>query len=263
MKLNVLLAKTEHSANSYKTMNADYITFFAKDKDHFRGIRKTYTPKPDTPDYPNERGTVLVQTTVEEKLDWFKETAKDYIDNLFAVEATNASNLARVELVVDNINFGRFSTLELLRLKSLLESSDLERMYSTLPVRSDAEIWQLSTDPLYRGRQVYQKDQVTGENKTTLKESYILPDPNLQHLSDTKLYVPQIASKDTVVILGNYTIDFFSGETTHRHRAEILRRRSKLRMAVIEKLKEANEVDAVQSDMTAEKLFNYLHKGTI
>ena len=50
---------------------------------------------------------------------------------------------------------------------------------------------------------------------------------------------------------------------SHRERAELLRRRTKLLTAVIEALKEANDVEAIESNMTAEKLFGYLHKGVI
>lgn len=263
LKLNVLLAKTEHAATQFKKLISDYINYFKNNQEAFRGIKKTYEPLEGKEDYPNDRGVLLVVTTVDEKLKWLEETAADYIDNLFSVEATNAAGVARADLVVEGKNLGNFSSLELLKLKTLLENNELERMYASLPVRSDAEIWTESEEEVYKDRIIYQKEQIKGQKKTTIKDTYILPDPNVQYLTDKSKYVPQVATKDTIDILGNYTIDQYSGETTHRERAQILRRRSAMISGCIEALKKCNEVEAVKSEMTAKKIFDYLHSGTL
>lgn len=263
VKLNVLLAKTEHSSGSYKKMVADYLAFFKGQQGQFRGIKKTYTPNPDTVDIPSERGAIKVVTTVGEKLAWFEDTAKEHINNLFAVEATNASGEATATLVVDGVTFGIFTSLELLRLKSLLEDANLEAMYANIPVRSDSEIWDANTQEEYSDREILQSPLQEGIKKSIMKTQYILEDPNVQHLKDASRYVPQVASKDTVLELGKYTVQGFSGESTHRKRAEILKRRSKLLSAVVEALKTANEAETVQSQLTAEKLFSYLHRGEL
>lgn len=263
LKLNVLLAKTEHSATQFKKLISDYIAYFKNNQNAFHGAKKTYQPLDGKEDYPTERGVMMVVTTVDEKLQWLEETAGQYIDNLFSLEATNAVGVARADLIVDGVNWGNFSSLELMRLKTLIESESLINMYATMPVRSDSEVWEPTNEDAYKGRNVYQKPQISGQKKTTLKESYILPDPNVQYLKDTSKYVPQVAHKDTIEILGNYTVDFYSGETTHRYRAEVLRRRSALLSGLIEALKKANEAEAVKSEMTAKKIFGYLHHGKI
>ena len=61
--------------------------------------------------------------------------------------------------------------------------------------------------------------------------------------------------------MGDYTFQKFSGEMSHRERAEILKRRTKLLSAVIESLKTANDVEATSSAMTSKRLFGYLHNG--
>lgn len=259
IKLNVLLAKTEQSASQFKKMIAEYLTFFKKEQGQFKGVKKTYTPKEGTVDEPSMRSNIIVVTTVQEKLDWLSDTAKDHIDNLFSVEASNASGAAKAKLEVDGVDFGVLTSLELLRLKSLLESGDLEQMYANIPVRSDAEVWNPTSDEQYEKRGIYESPLQTGTRKSLLKTSYILEDPNVQYLKDTSKYVPQVGSKDTVIELGDYTVQQFSGEGTHRERAEILRRRSQLLKGVIEALKIANDVESVKSTVTAEKLFGYLH----
>lgn len=127
LKLNVLLAKTEHSASQFKKLIQDYVGFFKGKQGEFKGVKKTYSPKEGTIDEPSMRSSVSVVTTVGEKLQWLEETSQEHIDNLFSVEATNASGKAVADLTVDGISFGSLSSLELLRLKSLLESGDLEQ----------------------------------------------------------------------------------------------------------------------------------------
>ncbi len=261
-KLNVLLAKTDHLASIFKKSIEDYLKFFKTSQGAFKGEKKTYEPKPGTIDLPNERVNKLVVTTVDEKLDYLVEHSKEYIDALFSQEKTNACGLAKAELTVDGVVFGEFTSMELLRLKSLLESGTFKEMYENLPVRNDDETWTKTKNDMYKSRNVYESTKREGINKSIMKESYILTDPNLSKIDASK-YTPQIATKDTIIELGDYTYQKFSGETSHVERAEILSRRSKLLTAVIGALKVANEVEVIPSEMTADKIFNYLHKGKI
>ncbi len=257
-KLSVLLAKTDHLAASYKQGIKDFLQFFKDKQAAFRGETKTYIPESGTEDYPSERGNKLVVTTVDEKLQWLEETNKEFIDALFSQEATNAAGIAKAELIVDGENFGSYSSLELLRLKSLLENGELEQMYANIPVRSEDEEWTPTKAEQYHTRRIYEGKKVEGDKKTTLKENYILHDPNLKEGVN---HTPTIATKSTIVKLGSYTIQKFSGDWSHRERAELLRRRTKLLSATIEALKNANDVEAIQSSMTSDKLFKYLHTG--
>lgn len=259
-KLNVLLAKTDHLAGVFKKQLDEYVKFFKAHQGAFKGERKTYTPRVGTVDYPKEREYKRVVTTVDEKLNYVVENANDYIDALFAQERTNASGQSKAKLVVDKTDFGELSSLELMRLKSLLEMPSFKEMYETIPVRNDDELWDKSANDEYKDRNIYESQLREGVSKTTTKESYILPDPNIGK-SDNSKYTPQIASKDTVVELGDYTHQRFSGEYSHLQRAMILNRRSKLLTAVIAALKEANDVESVPSTINAKKIFSYLHGG--
>jgi len=260
-KLNVLLAKTDALQSSFRAMVLDYSSYFSKNQGDFKGEVKTYESKPGMIDLPAERGTKLIVTTVEEKLQWFEQTGKEYIDALFSQEATNASGIAKAELLVDGKSWGEYSSLELLRLKSLIENGDIEKMYSSIPVRSDSEIWNKNTNEIYKDRNgIYESIPQTGVKKSVTKESYILPDPNITKDSGAK-YVPQVASKDTIIDLGEYSFQKFTGEWSHRERAGLLRRRQVLLTSIIEALKKANEVESVNSNLTSNKIFDYLHNG--
>lgn len=262
MKLNTLLAKTDHLSSIFQAMVAEFKNFFGSNSTAFRGEKKTYDPAPNTADDPSSRGNKIVITTVEEKLSWLEENSKDYINALFSQEATNASGLAKAELKVLGKSWGTFTSLELLRLKSVVESSNLEQMYSAIPTRRDDEEWAAHTTEMYGTRAVFESPKLEGEKKSITKEQYILADPNVQFLKDTSKYQPQVATKDTPLKLGDYTYQKFSGELSAREKAEILKRRSALISGIIEALKVANDTEAVESKLTADKIFSFLHKGT-
>ena len=261
MKLNTLLAKTDHLSSIFQAMVAEFKNFFGNNSTAFRGEKKTYEPAPNTADDPSRRANKFVISTVEEKLAWLEENSKEYIDSLFSQEATNASGTAKAELKVLGVSWGVFSSLELLRLKSVVESSNLEQMYSAIPTRKDDEEWAPHTQEQYKGRKIFESPKLEGEAKSIVKETYILTDPNVAYLKDTSKYAPVVASKDTPLKLGDYTYQKFSGELSAREKAELLKRRSVLISAIIEALKVANETEAVKSELTADKIFTFLHKG--
>ncbi len=260
-KLNVLLAKTDHLQSIFRKMVEDYVKFFKTKQGEFRGERKTYLSLPDTVDLPSERKNELVVTTVVEKLDWMIDNSKEYLNALFSQELTNAMGVAKAKLVVDGTEWGEFTSLELLRLKSFLEAGTLKELYENIPVRNDDEIWENTTEEMYQGREIFESALLKGDRMTTIKETYILEDPNLSKNLDVKNYTPVTATRDKPTKLGEFTYQRFSGEWSHRQRAELLRRRSILLTAVIEALKICNEVEAIPSQMTAEKIFTYLHTG--
>lgn len=263
MKLNVLLGKVETLSSSFKQSIKDYIDFFKKQQGQFQGIKKTYTARPDTVDLPSEKQSKIIVTTVKEKLDWLIETNAEYIDALFAVEATNASGVATAPLVVEGINFGSYTAGELLRLVSILSSEEFRQMYENIPVRSDAENWKLSIDDLYKNREgIYEVPITSGVRKSIMKEQYILKDPNMTDATAAR-YVPVTSTRDTAIELGDWTLQHFTGEASHRERAEILRRYTKLLVTAKAALKTANEAEVQNSWMNSKKLFGYLHTGSI
>ncbi len=262
MKLNTLLAVTDQLAPSFKQGISDTGKFFSKNQGAFKGIKKTYSALDNTIDDPSKRGVINVVTTVEEKLNWLEESSRLYIDALFSQEATNATGAARANLVVNGTDFGSMSTLELMRLKGILESQEFTNLYVNIPVREETKTWTATTDENYSLRKIFQDDLVIGDNHTTEKESYILRDPNLDGNS-SRSYTPQIGVKTGIVKLGTYTSQQFTGEASHRERAEILRRLTVLKTAVVAALKQANDVEAIPSEMNSNKLFSFLHSGEI
>jgi len=261
LKLNVLLSKTDSMATQFKAMIKDYGKFFATKQGAFVGVKQTYEPRDGTIDEPKRRGVQLIQTTVKEKFDWLTETSKEYIDSLFSQEKTNASGAARAILKVNGSEWGEFTSLELLRLKNILENGDFYTMLQTIPVYSDSRQWEKNASDLFKDRVVMQSPLTEGVNKSTEKEDYILPDPNLDKLKSGESYQPVTATRTTIVELGDYTVQEFTGEISQRERAAILSRRNALLTSVIEALKVCNECEAVISELTSKKVFGYIFDG--
>ena len=261
LKLNTLLAVTSTEQGAFKSMVKDFMSFFSHKQGAFRGIRDTYEPEPNVVDEPNRRKNEVVQTTVGEKFDWLLEESENYLKSLFTTEKANANGVT-ANLVVAGEDWGEYTTLELLRLKGLLEDSNLMTMFTAIPVRSDSEVWEETDDDQYTGRDgIYESPLQEGDAKTTVKESYILPDPNIAKMGDSAQYTPQVAVKNNVHVLGQYTHQKFTGEWSQRQRAQLLMRRNDLHTAVVKALKEANDVEVtVESDLGTAAL-TYIIKG--
>jgi len=134
------------------------------------------------------------------------------------------------------------------------------QMIQSIPVRTETDIWEPSTAEEYTHRAIVQKPMVTQIVKTTVKEHYILNEPNIEKLKPGTDYKPLIASKDTTMELGTQTRQEFSGQWTHIQRATALEDLIRLRDAVTTALEKANDVEALESPVTAEKLFGYIFK---
>jgi len=261
--LNVLLAVTDQLKPQFRNMVKDFQRFFSLKQGAFRGEKRTYIPRDGFNDEPTKKGYSQISTTVSEKLDWFMEHAQHFIDSIFAQEKTNSSGTVKAELVVDGNTWGEFTSLELLKLKSILESSDLGslgELLNSIPVRSDKEIWDTTESEVYTGRQVYETPLDSGETLTTIKEPTILEDPNLRKRDTLPAnYVSVVVSRDKTVVKGDYTYQKFSGEWSQRQKAETLSRKSKLAVAVQQALKTANsEAEIITSELTSKKIFGYI-----
>ena len=100
-----------------------------------------------------------------------------------------------------------------------------------------------------------------GITRTTESEEVILKDPNINPDKLPANYNARTTVKKKTVETGDYTLQEFTGGWTHRQRAELLRRRSQLLSAVIEALKEVNDVETERPNLDIQKLVNFIHNG--
>jgi hypothetical protein len=257
-KLSTLLALRERSEKEFKNMVDDMFTKFKTKQGLFKGERKTYQAKEGYNDVPEKRSFVKVASTVNEQLSWLTQHSLEYFKTVFNIEKTNASGLVKAPLVVDGVLFGEYSSLELLRLKGILEGK-MRDLYKELPVRSEQVIWKTSEDDEYKARGIVETVLEVSDNKTTEKRTQIVSDP---HIKDSPNRPPVTQEISTQVVIGTVTSQQFSGELSMYERASMQVRLEKLLQGVIIALEQANHTETLESDL-GEKILKYIHQGNL
>lgn len=243
-KQSVLLGLREKQEKTYSAMLDDYLQKVTKKQGIFQGFNKTFEPIEGFADQPEKRAFQKVQSTVKEQIDWFKEHTEDYFSTVLDIEKTNSGGI-KGKLVVDGDEWGEFSVLELLRLKSIMDGK-LRVILNELPLRDEKIVWKPTTNDLYGNRAVWEAEKISGLTKTTLKRTEIVNDP---HIKDAPNRPPIVAQIDTQANTGSYTEQKFSGEITALERALLLVKYDKVYTGIIEALEEANNAEAQESEL--------------
>lgn len=251
-KQATLLGLRERLEKVYSNMLEDFLSKFKNKQGIFQGWNKTYEPLEGFADDPTKRSFQKVSSTVKEQLDWFKEYTAEYFEVTLSIEKTNSTGI-EAELVVDGKSWGKYSVLELLRMKSLLDGK-LKDIFKELPIRDEKVIWSPTTKDYYGDRDVWETQMVSGFSKTTQKRTEIVFDP---HIKEAPNRAPVSVPIETQVNVGAFTEQKFSGEITMLQRAQILTKYEKVYTAIIGALENANSVEATSSDL-GKKVLNYL-----
>ena len=262
-KMNVTLAKAEHERAIYIESLRKQGEFFKRNSASFRGEKKTFHAAEGQLEDPTKVGHTVVACTVSEEINRLMEKAlSPYLKDQFSIEATNAAGAARVPFVVEGLNLGSLSATELLRLKNILTDENLKILVSNIPVRSDSEIWKASDNEDYQGRvDIFETPRLEGDSFTTITDTEILLDPNIdkEHLPSS--YRPITKEVKTTIKRGSYTSQKFSGEWTLRQKELVQERISKLINAVIEATKTVNDTPTMEPNLVADKLLGYIFYG--
>lgn len=253
-KLSVSLGLRDKVEKNYANMLDDMFRKFKTQQGIFKGERHTYDALEGFADEPTKRKYTAVDSTVEEQIEWFSKETRDYFKIIFSIEKTNAQGVY-ANLVVDGEDWGRYSTLELLRLKSILDGK-IKDMLKEMPVRSGAIIWAKSTHANDTGRKVFESQLVEGFSTTTIKDMKVVNDP---HIKEAPGRAPVVQPVDTKVNVGKYSTQMYSGELSLKERAEMITRLDKVQRAVVGALAEANNSDTIESDL-GDKVLDYVFK---
>ena len=263
-KMNVTLAKAEHERAVFTESLRKQGDFFKRNSASFRGEKKTFHAAEGQLEDPTKMGHTVVATTVSEEIKRMVDGALlPYLKDQFAIEATNAAGSARVPFVVDGLKLGDLTATELLRLKNILTDENLKNLVANIPVRSDSEIWKASENEDYQGRDdIFETPRLEGDSFTTVTDTEILLDPNIdkEHLPSS--YRPITKEVKTTIKRGSYTSQKFSGEWTLRQKHLVQERISKLLNAVIEATKTVNDTPTMEPNLAADKLLGYIFYGT-
>jgi hypothetical protein len=252
-KLSVFLGLREKLEKDFGNMLTDMLNKFKNKQGLFQGFRHTFEPLDGFADEPDKRKFQNVSSTVDEQLNWFKQHTGDYLTTVLSIEKTNAQSVT-ADLIVDGNNWGTYTTLELLRLKGILDSK-LKAMVQDLPIRPETQIWKESLQNEFKDRHIWETPMDSGSTKTTIKDTIIVNDP---HIKDSAHARPPVTRETSIQVnTGKYTTQNFSGAITNRERAELEVRYNDILKGVIAALEAANNVEVVQSDLGT-KVLDYL-----
>lgn len=252
-KQSVLLGLREKLEKTFSGMLDDFLSKFKNKQGIFQGHNDTYEALEGFADDPTKRSFQKVSGTVSEQLAWFKKYTSDYFTTVLSIEKTNSTGI-KSKLVVDGDEWGEYSVLELLRLKSIMDGK-LRVILNELPIRDEKAHWVPTTNmDLYEGKDVYETPVRQEYSKTTLKRVVIVNDP---HIKDTPNRPPVPSQIDEQVNIGKYTRQKFSGEITVLERAEYLVKFDKVYTGIIEALETANNTESLTSDL-GEKFLNHM-----
>jgi hypothetical protein len=243
-KQSVLLGLREKLEKTFGNMLDDFLSKFKNKQEIFLGADRTYTPVDGFADDPAKRGFKKVSSTVTEQLDWLKKYSLDYFNTVLSIEKTNSTGI-KAKLIVNGIEWGEYSVLELLRLKSIMDGK-LRAILGELPIRDEKSVWKKTTRDLYGQRDVWETPLVEGYAKTTLKRTEIVNDP---HIKEAPNRPPVPVQIETQVNIGHWTEQKFSGEITDIQKAEILVKYDQVYNGIVEALENCNNIESHPSDL--------------
>lgn len=254
MKLNVLLAKTDQLAAIIKANIGDTIDKFKNKQTLYRGERKSY--KERSPEYadPNQELDKGVNSTVGETLAYLFKLADNFLSAKLDQEATNCSNTAKAELIINNESYGEFTTGELMALKGFFEQQIFKDMLGNMPTMSLSERWSKSYSPEYERRAVFESPIQKWMAKVT--EVYQVP-----HFDPQGKQPAVIVNEKKTIEVADVERQLFTGEISHVEKAYMIARLSEITIAIKEALERANSVEVVKSNLNIKKLFQYLETG--
>lgn len=267
IKMNTLLGVTEHAQTVSNKEISEYTQLFKNKGGQFVGELKTYEPHEGYPDKPSEHVNRAVASTVTEQFEYMlndkdphKGALPKYLKLLFQIESTNSAGAKRVPLIVDGVNLGNLTAIELMRLKNILTSSNLDDMFKNIPVRSDSKRWTRASGD-YADREVYESDVIRSVDRTTIKTQEILKDPNIDPTNIPANYRSTIVERTQTVEMADQTRQEFTGEWSQTQKAYLLSRKSLLLNAVISALKEVNDTEAIPANLDVDAMLKYIFFG--
>lgn len=254
--LNQKLAYRESRSSSFTEFCKDLVKKM-KTGSAWRGRRTQSTALGDYVLDAGDNSFTRVSHGMKETKDYITKMWSEYLQNLLDIDRTNSSSGTTAPLEVDGEVWGDFTSLELLQLRGFLMNGNVVEVLKQFPTRPSNLVWELALDPdLPEG--TYMNIVFDGEEKTTEKTERILEDPNAKHLKEGVQYAPKV-TVDTKIFPTKRKIvyDYNAGISETEH-AEIQQRRTQLLSAVTVALAKINEQEALESDLSAEKVVRYL-----
>ncbi len=246
-KLHELLAVEQDRKHKSNQAIGEAKNIFTKKDPFFDGMIKRYVAlEEDSDQIPDE--TKQMVTTVKKKLQETLEAVITGMDAHISKEETNASNVAKAELVVNEVNLGTFSATSLLALESHV--SKIRDLYQNIPILDPTRRWELDeqegvykTEPEIKFRSV-KRPKVIVKYEATEK-----------HPAQTELLYLDFQ-------VGKYETIYSSGKITIAQKNELIERIDQLLEAIKTARSKANNVE-VNNIKIGQRIFDLIHKDIL
>lgn len=190
--------------------------------------------------------TKEITTKVKDRLNWYSESGRKFLDVILQKDLTNQS--ANADLEVDGVKIlNDVPATTLLALETKLQ--DLRKVFETIPTLQSGVIWEKDeNEGLYRARE----PAVTFSTKKVTKPVVLY--------EATKEHPAQVKEVSDDIPVAKITVDTYSGMITSAQKADILTRLDKLLQEVKKSRQRANATPVVEKTFGKE-IFDYLLQG--
>lgn len=254
--LNQKLAYRESRSASFTDFCRDLVKKM-KTGSAWKGRRTTSVALGDYVLEPGDNAFTKVAYSMEETKNYITKMWSDYLQNLLDIDRTNSMSGITAPLEVDGEEWGHFTSLELLQLRGFLLNGNVVEVLKQLPTRPSNLVWEITSDPdLPEG--TYENVLFNAPEKTTEKTERILEDPNAKHLKEGVQYTPKVTVDTKIVPTKSKKVTDYSSGMSETEHAEIQQRRTQLLSAVTVALAKINEQEALESNLSAERVVRYL-----
>ncbi len=247
-KLHELLAVEQDRKNKANQTLGETKNNFTKKDTYFEGMTKKYVSleESENEQIPDENKEIVM--TVKDKIQEMLEAVITAIDATLSKEETNAANLAKADLIIDEQNFGNFSATSLLALETHL--GKLKDVYEAIPTLDPTKKWSFDAQRL-----VFRTDEEVKFRSVKRPKVIVKYEATKEHPAQTELLYLDYQ-------VGKYETTYFSGKITLSQKALLLKRIDNLLEAVKVARTKANNVE-VKNIKIGKKLFDFIHKDVI
>ncbi len=246
-KLHEILAIEQDRKNKSNQSIGESRKVFTKNETIFDGMVKKYIPTEENAEQiPDERKEMV--STVKALLNKTLEPVVVAMDATLSKEETNASGVAKAELVVEGKKFGTYSATTLLALESHL--SKVLDLYKAIPTLDTSRKWNFDDkNDFYRTEEEI-KFRTIKRPKVIVKYEATEKHPAQTELLNIDFQV------------GKYETTYFSGKVTPTQKAQLINRLEELIESVKIARSKANNVN-VKNVKLGEKIFDFVHKDIL
>jgi len=249
-EMHELLAVEGDLQGQFQSIVSETTQTFNKRTEHFRGHHKTLKMKDEGRAFEEQAAEEdkKLESTVDEKLDYTKETVIRFFDAFLQKECTN--QVAKADLEVDGrIILTDVPATALLGFENKLKGVRL--YYQAIPTLPPGTHW------------VPDETQRPGVFKAETPEVREKTEKDIEHkvvVAATEHHPAQIAERSITQTVGIFTTDKWCGMLTPGKKSELLGRLDKLIQACKRARQRANSTEVVHRTIGKE-MFDYIHEG--